>query len=265
MVPVDLTGTNALVLGVASKRSLAWGIAERLAAAGARLALTYQGERLRDKVESLAEGLDEPLLVPLDVTDDDQLREAFARVGEVMPRLHALVHSVAFAPARELQGRFRDTSREGWRVALEISAYSFVSVAGHAAHLLAPREDDDQPRGGSMVTLSYLAAERAVPRYNVMGTAKAALEQAVRQLAFELGPSGVRVNAISAGPVSTLAARTVPGFSDMLRHHREKACLRRNVTQRDVADAALFLVSDLAAGITGETLHVDAGYSVVGW
>jgi enoyl-[acyl-carrier protein] reductase I len=258
VINIDLTGRCGLILGVANRRSLAWAIAERLSEAGMRLALTYAGDRLRENVEKLAEDLRDPLVLPCDVTDDDQLRALFERVGEEMPHLDSLVHSVAFARKEDLEGAFRNTSREGWRTALEISAYSLVACMKHATPLMEGEE-----RGGSVVTLSYIAAERAMPNYNVMGSAKAALEHAVRQLALELGPSNIRLNALSAGPVSTLSARGIGDFNVMLRHHRERACLRRNITPREVGDTALFLLSDLGSGMTGETLHVDAGYACV--
>lgn len=268
MVKIDLEGRNGLILGVANKRSLAWAIAERLSAAGLRLALTYQGERLRGGVERLASDLPDALVLPCDVTDDAAIESLFSTLRREMGHLDVLVHSVAYAERDDLAGHYRDTSRTGWRTALEVSSYSLVALMRHATPLMSGEVGDtatDGGRGGSVVALSYMAAERAVPNYNVMGSAKAALEHAVRQLAFELGPMGIRVNTISAGPISTLSARGVAHFTEMLQHHREKACLQRNVTQSDVADAALFLLSDLGAGVTGETLHVDAGYSIVGW
>ena len=256
MITIDLAGRNGLILGVANRRSLAWAIAERLNAAGMRLALSYAGDRLRENVEKLAEDLTDPLVLPCDVTDDEQIRGLFERIGDEMGHLDSLVHSVAFARKEDLEGTFRGTSREGWRTALEISAFSLVACMNHAAPLMGGEE-----RGGSVVTLSYLAAERAMPNYNVMGSAKAALEHAVRQLALELGPQNVRVNALSAGPVSTLSARGIGDFNVMLKHHRERACLRRNITAGEVGDTALFLLSDLGSGVTGETIHVDAGYA----
>jgi enoyl-[acyl-carrier protein] reductase I len=256
VINIDLSGRNGLILGVANRRSLAWAIAEQLDAAGMRLALTYQGERLRENAEKLAESLHDAIVLPCDVTDDAQVEALFERVGEEMPHLDSLVHSVAFARKEDLEGTFRDTSREGWRTALEISAFSLVSCMKHATPLMEGAE-----RGGSVVTLSYIAAERAVPNYNVMGSAKAALEHAVRQLALELGPRNIRVNAISAGPVSTLSARGIGDFNVMLKHHRERACLQRNIVPREVGNSALFLLSDLGSGMTGETLHVDAGYA----
>ena len=281
MLPIDLSGRNGLVLGVANKRSLGWAIAQHLSKAGMRLALTYQGERMEETVRELAETLPGTLVLPCDVTDDAQLAATFEAVAKEMPHLDACVHSIAYALKEDLSGNYRDTSREGWRVALEVSAYSLVAVMRHATPLMrAPEPAGDSPdsaaatgagagatagRGGAVIALSYMAAERAVPNYNVMGSAKAALEHAVRQLAFELGSVNIRVNCISAGPISTLSARGVSSFTEMLRHHREKAPLRRNVTGDEVGATGLFLLSDMASGITGETLHVDAGYSIVGW
>ena len=263
--PLDLSGRNGLILGVANKRSLAWAIAQRLSEAGMRLAFTYQGERLKEGVEELAAPLPGSIVLPCDVNDDAQLTNVFGRIAEEMPHLDVVVHSIAFANREDLGGNYRDTTRDGWRIALEVSAYSLVAVMKHATPLMAMPEGETAGRGGSVVALSYMAAERAVPNYNVMGSAKAALEHAVRQLAFELGPMGIRVNAISAGPISTLSARGVGSFNEMLKHHREKACLRRNITGEEVGNSALFLLSDMGTGVTGETLHVDAGYSIVGW
>jgi enoyl-[acyl-carrier protein] reductase I len=269
VIALDLSSRNALVLGVANRRSLAWAIARRLADAGCRMAFTYQGERLRENVEELARETADPLVLPCDVSDDAQVASVFEAVAKAMPHLDVLVHAIAFAPREELQGNYRDTTREGWRVALDVSAYSLVALMRHATPLMRAPETTPEGaasgRGGAVVALSYMAAERPVPNYNVMGSAKAALEHAVRQLAFELGPLGIRVNTISAGPISTLSARGVSSFTEMLKHHREKACLRRNVTAEEVGDAALFLLSDLGRGVTGETLHVDAGYTIVGW
>lgn len=257
MRSIDLSGKTALVLGVANQRSLAWAIAQSLGEAGCRLAFTYQGERLEKKVRALAERFPESPVVPCDVTDDAQLDRLFSTLGSEMPGLDILVHGVAYAPAEALEGDFRATRREHWRTALEISAFSLVDLANRALPLM-------EGRAGSIVSLTYLASQRAVPNYNVMGSAKAALEQCTRQLAFELGPHNVRVNTISAGPVSTLSARGVTGFTGMLAHARETAPLRRNIETREVGDAALFLCSDLASGITGEVLFVDAGYNIVG-
>lgn len=253
---IDLAGKHALVMGVANHRSLAWAIAESLAGAGCRLILTYQSERLRGKVEPLADRHEGTLLRSCDVTADAELDELFAGLEREPGELHALVHSIAFAPREALEGGFLATTREAWRTALEISAFSLVDLSRRAAGLLS--------RGrGSVIALTYLASQRVVPSYNVMGSAKAALEHAVRQIAFELGPHGVRVNAISAGPVQTLSARGVSGFVDMLAHNREIAPLRRAIEPREVGDAALFLCSELGSGVTGETLYVDAGYHIL--
>ena len=258
MYPIDLSGKVAAILGVANQRSLAWGIAQSLSAAGARLAFTYQGERLKDKVARLAGQCEGSLLLPCDVADDEQVDEVFSIIGGECGRLDTMVHSIAFAPREELEREFLLTSRGGFAKALEISAYSFIRVAASAAPLM------EQTGGGTMVTLTYMASQKVIPRYNVMGSAKAALEHAVRQLAYELGPKGIRVNAISAGPVSTLAARGVSGLTEMLAFHRERAPLKRNITLEDVGRSGLFLLSDLSSGITGEVLHVDAGFNIMG-
>jgi enoyl-[acyl-carrier protein] reductase I len=255
----ELSGKNAIILGVANHRSIAWGIALELAARGARLCLTYQGERFKGTLESLAADakLVNPLLLQLDVNDDAQMDAAFGTIRAEMGRVDALAHCIAFAQKGDLEGSFRDTTRDGWRLALEVSAYSLVAIAKRATPLM-------QEKGGSMIALSYLAAERAVPNYNVMGTAKAALEHCVRQLAFELGPHNIRVNCISAGPIATLSARGISGFSGMIGHAADRAPLKRNVTLEDIGKAGYFLLSDLSSGVTGETLYVDCGYNIVG-
>jgi enoyl-[acyl-carrier protein] reductase I len=255
---IDLTGKSALVVGVANQRSLAWAIAEALGQAGCRLAFTYQGERLRERVAELAQGYPGSPVWPCDVTREEELAALFARLEQELGRLDILIHAVAFAPREELEGDFRATRREGWRVALEVSAYSLVDLSQRAVPLM------ERAGGGSILTLTYLASQRVVPRYNVMGSAKAALEHAVRQLAYELGPRNIRVNAISAGPVATLSARGIAGFSRMVEHHRQVAPLGRSIEPREVGDAALFLCSDLASAITGEILFVDAGYNIMG-
>ncbi len=255
----DLTGKNAIVLGVANHRSIAWGIAQELAARGARLCLTYQGDRFRGTLEKLAEEakFENPLLLALDVNDDAQMDAAFETIKQEMGGIDALAHCIAYAQREDLEGTFRDTSREGWRIALEVSAYSLVALAKRATPLM-------EGRNAAMIALSYLAAERAVPNYNVMGSAKAALEHCVRQLALELGPLGIRVNCISAGPIATLSARGISGFSSMVGKAAEKAPLKRNVTLEDIGRAGYFLLSDLSSGITGETIYVDCGYNIVG-
>ena len=256
MRQIDLSGRTALVLGVANQRSLAWAIAEALGEAGARLAFTYQGERLQKNVTTLAEKYPGAPVMACDVTSEEQVAGVFARIEREYGRLDILVHSIAYAPREALEGDFLSTSLESWRIAMEISAYSFVHLARHASRVM-------EEKGGSMLALTYLASQRVVPNYNVMGAAKAALEHGVRHLAYELGPKNIRVNAISAGPVPTLSARGISGFTGMASHHREKAPLLRNIEPREVGDAALFLSSDMASGITGEILFVDAGYNVM--
>lgn len=258
MFTIDLSGRCGLVFGVANHRSLAYAIARRLDEAGARLAFTYQSERLKDLVGKTLQDLTDPLLLECDVARDDHMERAFEVVKQEFGHLDFLVHSVAYAPKEDLEGDYRDTSREGFRVALDVSAYSLLPMARLAAPLM-------EGRNGSIVTLTYLGAERAVENYNVMGTAKAALEHAVKQLAFELGPKNIRVNALSAGPVSTLAARGISGFKSILKVYEDRSCLRRNITSDEVGLAGLFLLSDMASGITGTTLHVDSGYHVVAY
>jgi len=256
MFTLDLSGKTAVVLGVANKRSLAYGISRELDAAGVRQAFTYQGERLKEGVEKLAAEMEGSLTLECDVARDEQVADVFRTVGERFGKIDYLVHSIAFAKREDLEEHFADTSRDGFRTALEISAYSLLSIVHHASPYLQA--------GSSVISLSYLAAERYVPNYNVMGTAKAALEQITRQLAGELGPKGIRVNCISAGPVNTVSARGISGFQQIIKHYEEYAPLRRSVSPEEVGRAALFLLSDMGSGITGTTLHVDAGYSIVG-
>ena len=251
-----LEGKTGLVLGVANKRSLAWGIVQSVAREGARLVLTYQSERLGENVRELATELKDPLLLPCDVANDEDLDRMGATIKSEIGHLDFVVHAVAFALREELDGEFMNTSREGYRVAQDISSYSLAAVARRTAPLMEGRE-------GSIVTLSYLGGERVVPHYNVMGVAKAALEMSVRYLAADLGPRGIRVNAISAGPIKTLAASGVHGLSKMLEYHRTHAPLRKNTEQEEVGDAGLFLVSRLSRGITGEVIHVDGGFHVM--
>ena len=252
-----LQGKTGLILGIANKRSLAWGIAQAVAREGARLAVTFQGERLEENVRGLAAGLEKPVILPCDVSRDEDLDALADSVKRELGGIDFVVHAVAYALREELDGEFLNTSREGYRIAQEISSYSFTALARRAAPLM-------EGRAGSLVTLSYLGGERVVPHYNVMGVAKAALEMSVRYLAADLGPRGIRVNAISAGPIKTLAASGVHGLSKMLEYHRTHAPLRKNTEQEEVGDAALFLVSRLSRGITGEVLHVDGGYHVMG-
>ncbi|TDI45845.1 MAG: enoyl-ACP reductase [Acidobacteria bacterium] len=251
-----LESKRGLIVGIANKRSIAWGIAQSVAREGARLAVTYQGERLESRVRNLAEELTDPVILPLDVTNDDEMDMAAKTIQEQMGGLDFMVHAVAFALREELDGAFVDTSREGFRIAHDISAFSLTALAKRVVPLMG--------ESGSIITLSYLGGERVVPNYNVMGVAKAALEMSVRYLAVDLGPKGIRVNAISAGPIKTLASSGVRGISKMLAFHRTHAPLRRNTDQAEVGDTAAFLASDLSRGITGEVIYVDGGYNVLG-
>lgn len=248
----------AVVFGVANKRSIAWGIAKALAREGAKLALNYQNERMEDGVRKVVAELQEPpLLAPCDVTDEDELRAFFETIGREFGRVDCLVHSVASAKREELGGHFVDTSWEGYQLAQKVSAYSLVAMCRRALPLM-------EGRNASVVCLTYYGAEKVVPNYNVMGVAKAALEACTRYLAADLGPKGVRVNALSSGPIKTLSAMGVSNFASLLQEIAERAPLRRNVTQEDVGNAAAFLLSDHAAGITGQTIYVDAGASIMG-
>ncbi|HTR97651.1 MAG TPA: enoyl-ACP reductase [Candidatus Acidoferrales bacterium] len=257
MYTVDLRGKHALVMGVANHRSLSWAIAQCLAQAGAELCLTYASERLKSTVEELGATLPGAFTLPCDVTQDGEIDAVAKVLAERWGSVEMLVHGIAFARKEDLEGSFVATPREGFQLALEVSAYSFLNVTHRVLPLL-------EKNGGSVVTLSYLAAERAVPNYNVMGSAKAVLEQSTRQMALELGARNVRVNCISAGPVSTLAARGIHGFTNMLKEHGEAAPLKRNITKEEVGSAGLFLLSDLGSGITGTTLYVDAGWHILG-
>jgi enoyl-[acyl-carrier protein] reductase I len=244
------------VFGVANERSIAWGIAQAMHEQGARLAFSYAGEVLEKRVRPLAESVGADLVVSCDVTEEAQIASTFQQIASKWGGLDVLIHAIAFANREDLEGRFVDTSRAGFMTALDVSAYSLVALARGAAPLMS--------NGGSVVTLSYYGAEKVVPSYNVMGVAKAALEASVRYLAADLGPNHIRVNAISAGPIKTLAASGIKGFKGMLHVVEERAPLRRNVTQADVANTALFLCSELGAGVTGEVVHVDAGYNILG-
>lgn len=252
-----LTGQRGLIVGVANKRSIAWAIAQAASREGAQLAYTYQGERLKDGVAELAHSLDpQAPLVECDVTNDAQLDAVFQQLKASWGTLDFLIHAVAFAKREELEGEFVTTSRDGYALAQDVSSYSVTALACRAAPLMA--------HGGSIVALTYYGAEKVIPRYNIMGVAKAALEASVRYLAFDLGPKKIRVNALSSGPVQTLAARGISGFTDMMKIVESRAPLRRNVAVEEVANAAVFLVSPLSSGITGETLHVDCGYHIMG-
>jgi enoyl-[acyl-carrier protein] reductase I len=254
-----LAGKRGVVFGVANRRSIAWAIAQALAREGAELAFTYQGERLESGVRELAGTIGSSLVLPCDVTRDEDLDRVFDEIGTSWANgLDILIHSVAFAPPRTFERPFIDTERADFQTALDISAYSLIATARRAVKLMEPRG------GGSMVTMTFNASQRAYPNYNVMAVAKAALEAEVRYLAMELGPHNVRVNAISAGPVRTLAARSISGFTVMEAHTEKNAPLRRNIAADDVANAALYLCSPLASNVTGQLLFVDAGYSVLG-
>ena len=255
---MSLTGKTGLIVGVANKRSIAWAIAQAAAAEGARLAVTYQGERLEENVRDLSAGLQDPLLLPCDVTNDAQIDAVFEAIDRDFGGLDFVVHGAAFAPREELSAPFSQTSREGFRMSLDISAYSLIALARGALPLMERRG------GGSILTLTYLGSERVFQNYNVMGVAKAALEATVRYLAADLGPKGIRVNAISAGPIKTLAASGISGFSGILQHYRDKAPLRRTVETSEVADAAMFLLGPAGRAVTAEVLMVDGGYHAVG-
>jgi enoyl-[acyl-carrier protein] reductase I len=252
-------GKRALVLGVANKRSIAWAIARRLADGGAQIAFTFQGERIEKNVRELAESVSSPLVTELDVRDDAAIERVFGEVGGVFDgKLDILVHSVAFAAAEDLEGRFTDTPRERFWLAVDVSAYSLVACARAAEPLM------EKAGGGSMLTMTYLGGERAVPHYNVMGVAKATLDACVRYLAWDLGQKNIRVNAVSAGPVRTLAARSIAGFTRMEDIVEERSPLHRHITADDVGSAAAFLLSDGAGNVTGTTLYVDSGYHAMG-
>jgi enoyl-[acyl-carrier protein] reductase I len=253
-----LEGKTGIVFGVANKRSIAWAIAQALSREGMRLAFTYQGERLKSNVEALSSTIPDSLLLQCDVTNDADVEAVYAEVDREFGRLDGLLHSVAFAPKEDLENDFVNTSRDGFKLAHDISAYSLVAVTRAALPLF------EKSGGGSVLTLTYHGAVKAVEGYNVMGVAKASLESSMRYLAANLGPRNIRVNALSAGPVNTLAARGIKGFTTMLKHHAEKAPLRRNVELEEVGNAGLFLLSPWASGITGEVTYVDCGYNVVG-
>ena len=253
---LSMQGKNAVIFGVANKRSIAWAIAQSLNEAGAKLAITYQNERLKQEAHDLITSLPGAEAFQCDVANDAEIEQLFTQLKARYGRLDALAHCVAFAPAEDMKGDFLNTSREGFRIAHDVSVYSLIAVTRAAAPLMS--------EGGSVITLSYFGAEKVVPGYNVMGVAKASLEATVRYLANSLGPKKIRVNAISAGPIKTLAARGVGDLVQMLKNHAEHAPLKRNVEVKEVADTALFLCSDMGSAITGETLYVDCGYNIMG-
>lgn len=252
-----LAGKLGIVFGVANKRSIAWAIAQAWHRAGAKLAFTYQGERLKENVEELAGAFgQDTLILPCDVTRDEEIANVFSEVGAKFGKLHLLLHSVAFAPREALEGNFLNTSREAFRVAHDVSAYSLIALARGAAPLMT--------EGGSIVAMTYYGSEKVVPHYNVMGVAKASLEASTRYLAYDLGPQKIRVNCISAGPMNTLAARGIAGFTDMLKHYEAHSPLKRNVLPEELGAAGTFLAGDGAAAITGQVLYVDSGYQIMG-
>src|SRR5262245_24582924 len=254
----DLSGKHGLIVGVANKRSIAWAIAQAAATAGARLALTYPSERLEENVRELAAKLENPLVAPCDVASDEQIASLAATLDHEFGGLDFFVHGAAFAPQPELSNPFAQTSREGFRVALDVSCYSLIGLTRAVVPLMEKRG------GGSILTLTFIGSDRVFPNYNVMGVAKAALESSVRYLAADLGPQNIRVNAVSAGPIKTLAAAGIGGFSNILGVVRERAPLRRTIEAQDVADAAVFLLGPAGRGVTGEILMVDSGYHIVG-
>ena len=246
-----------IVFGVANKRSIAWAIAQAWAKEGAKLAFTYQGERLKENVEDLATAFGpDTLILPCDVTKDDDIARVFETVGQKFGKLHLMLHSVAFAPKDALEGKFVNTSREAFRIAHDVSAYSLVALSREAARRM--------PDGGSIIAMTYYGSEKVVPHYNVMGVAKASLEASTRYLAYDLGPKKIRVNCISAGPVNTLAARGISGFMEMLKHYEVHSPLKRNVLPEELGATGVFLASDGAAAITGQVLYVDSGYQIMG-
>lgn len=251
-----LKDKTILIMGVANKWSIAWGIAECCAREGANLILTYQNQRSKGPVAQLGAALPKTALYPCDVSSDEEITQLFHSIQKDYGVLHGVAHCLAFAKGEELAGHYYDTSRDGYLLAQNISSYSLAAIAKGARPLM--------PKGGSILTLSYLGGERAVPNYNVMGVAKAALEASVRYLANDLGPEGIRVNTISAGPIKTVSAKGVKNFSSILNIYEEKAPLRRTVHQQDIGNTAVFLMSDLSRGITGEVIHVDAGYHIIG-
>ncbi len=252
----SMQGRTAVVFGVANKRSIAWAIAQQLQEAGAQLAITYQNERLRQEAEDMIQSLPNATAFQCDVSNDSEIESLFQQIKEKYGKIDVLVHSVAFAPADDMKGDFVNTSREGFRIAMDVSCYSLIAVSRAAAPLMT--------EGGSIMTLTYFGSEKVVSKYNVMAVAKAALECSVRYLANSLGPQQIRVNAISAGAIKTLAARGVAGLLDMMKVQAERAPLKRNVDVNEVASLALFLASPAGSGITGETIHVDCGYNIIG-
>ncbi len=255
-VSIDFTGKRGVVFGVANQRSIAWAISQQLAEAGAEMAFAYQNERVREPVQKLASGIGSTITAECDATDEEQVKAVYDRVAKEWDSIDFIVHSIAYAERDDLGGDFSAVTLQGFRTALEISAYTLVPVVRYGAPLIGES-------GGSAITLTFDASVKVYPGYNIMGTAKAALENEVRQLAAEFGPSGVRVNAISAGPLPTLSARSIPGFNEMRRAHQDRSPLKRPITHDEVANMAAFLLSDLSSGTTGAVIPVDAGYGIM--
>ena len=252
-----LKGKKGVIFGVANDRSIAWGIAHMLHHEGADLAFTYAGEILEKRVRPLAEKIGSKIILPCDVTKDEEIKQVFQNIRQEWGGLDFLVHAIAYANKEDLTNPYIETSREGFHLALDISSYSLVALSRHAAALMEGRQ-------GAILTMTYMGSEKVIPNYNVMGVAKAALEASVKYLAYDLGPKGTRVNAISAGPIRTLAASGISGFKEMLHFSSERAPLKRNIDQDEVGRTALYLLSDMASAVTGEILHVDAGYNIMG-
>jgi enoyl-[acyl-carrier protein] reductase I len=252
-----LDGKKAAIFGVANDRSIAWAISQALHSEGAELAFTYAGEILEKRVRPLADSIGSQIVLPCDVTKDDEIEKVFSKLNQEWGGLDILIHAIAFANKEDLANPFVQTSRQGFHLAMDVSAYSLVALARHAAPLM-------EGRGGSMLTLTYMGSEKVIPNYNVMGVAKAALEASVRYLAHDLGPKGIRVNAISAGPIRTLAASGIADFKSMLHHVSKRAPLKRNIDAEEVGKTALYLCSHWGSAVTGEVMHVDAGYSIMG-
>jgi enoyl-[acyl-carrier protein] reductase I len=252
-----LKGKKGMIFGVANDRSIAWGIARALHEEGVELAFTYAGEILEKRVKPLAEGIGSKIVLPCDVTKDEEIDQVFQTLRQEWGGLDILVHAIAYANKEDLSNPYIETSRQGFHLALDISSYSFVVLSRQAAALMEGRK-------GAILTMTYMGSEKVIPNYNVMGVAKAALEASVRYLAYDLGPKGIRVNAISAGPIRTLAAAGITGFKDMHHHSSERAPLKRNIDQNEVASTALYLLSEMSSAVTGEVIHVDAGYNIMG-
>jgi len=252
-----LKGKKGMIFGVANDRSIAWGIARALHEEGAELAFTFAGEILEKRVRPLAEGIGSKIILPCDVTRDEEIDRVFQTLRQEWGGLDILVHAIAYANKEDLSNPYIETSRQGFHLALDVSSYSFVVLSRHAAALMEGRK-------GAILTMTYMGSEKVIPNYNVMGVAKAALEASVKYLAYDLGPKGIRVNAISAGPIRTLAAAGITGFKDMHHHSSERAPLKRNIDQSEVASSALYLLSEMSSAVTGEVVHVDAGYNIMG-